>query len=129
MGTAISHFPRAVAVRVPRSRFSPVKNTNDLLGVRSDSYELTKDSRVVLSSERSDPPLILLDERYYKLIDAFEARFPNGPPSLRHCTSMRVEGDVVFGNAVRVNGVAVIRAATKAVRLADGAEVRGNLEL
>ena len=129
MGTAISHFPRAVAVRVPRSRFSPVKNTNDLLGVRSDAYELTQDSRVVLSTERSDPPLILLDERYYKLIDAFEARFPNGPPSLRHCTSMRVEGDVVFGNAVRVNGVAVIRAATKAVRLADGAEVRGNLEL
>ncbi len=92
MGTAISHFPRAAAVRVPRSRFSPVKNTNDLLGVRSDAYELTDDSRVVLAAERTDPPLILLDERYYKIIDAFEERFPYGPPSLRRCNSLMVEG-------------------------------------
>ena len=40
MGTAISLFPDAAAVRVPRHRFSPVKNTNDLLGVRSAATHL-----------------------------------------------------------------------------------------
>jgi UTP--glucose-1-phosphate uridylyltransferase len=45
MGTAVSLFPEAAAVRVPRRRFSPVKNTNDLLGVRSDAYDLCDDGR------------------------------------------------------------------------------------
>ena len=33
MGSAISVFDRAGAIRVPRTRFIPVKNTNDLLAV------------------------------------------------------------------------------------------------
>ena len=56
MGSAISLFESAQAIRVPRGRFSPVKNTNDLLGVRSDAYRLTGDSRVVLHESRSAPP-------------------------------------------------------------------------
>ncbi len=129
MGTAISHFPRAAAIRVPRRRFSPVKTTNDLLGVRSDAFELTEDSRVVLSADRTDPPLILLDDRYYKMIDDFEARFPHDAPSLRHCSSVRVEGDISFGKAVTVVGAATIRAGTRAARIPAGTEVRGTIEL
>src|SRR3954453_6019042 len=53
MGAAIDVFDGAAAVRVPRSRFAPVKTTNDLLVVRSDAYVLTDDARVVVSPERS----------------------------------------------------------------------------
>ncbi len=82
MGAAISLFDRAIAVRVPRRRFSPVKNTDDLLGVRSDAFELTDDGRIVLAANRNAPPTIQLDPRYFKLLDDFDQRFPAGPPSL-----------------------------------------------
>ena len=39
-GAAIEFFRRAVGVRVPRSRFLPVKSTGDLLAVTSNLYEL-----------------------------------------------------------------------------------------
>jgi UDP-N-acetylglucosamine pyrophosphorylase len=39
-GAAIEFFSRAVGVRVPRSRFLPVKSTGDLLAVTSNLYEL-----------------------------------------------------------------------------------------
>ncbi len=110
MGTAISLFPQATAVRVSRRRFSPVKNTNDLLAVRSDAFELDADARLVLSHERTDPPVIRLDARFYALIDDFEDRFPHGPPSLRRCASLTVEGDVTFGADVEISGDAIVRA-------------------
>src|SRR5262249_33172694 len=43
MGAAIAVFEGARAVRVPRSRFVPVKTTGDLLVLWSDLYELTDD--------------------------------------------------------------------------------------
>src|SRR5208283_4735698 len=39
-------IPGARALQVPRSRFAPVKTTDDLLVVRSDAYELTSDGRM-----------------------------------------------------------------------------------
>jgi UTP--glucose-1-phosphate uridylyltransferase len=127
MGTAISLFPRAAAIRVPRRRFSPVKNTNDLLAVRSDAYELTDDSRVVLHPDRVTPPVVQLDERFYKLIDEFDRRFPAGPPSLRRCSSLVVEGDISFGADVVVEGDAVIRTEEGGAALAEGTVVRGEV--
>src|SRR5919109_467555 len=59
MGAAISVFPGARALRVPRERFAPVKTTNDLLALRSDCYVLTDDSRVVVSPERRRGPLFV----------------------------------------------------------------------
>ena len=38
MGAAIDVFEGARALRVPKSRFAPVKTTDDLLLVRSDAY-------------------------------------------------------------------------------------------
>jgi UTP--glucose-1-phosphate uridylyltransferase len=129
MGSAISLFERAAAVRVPRSRFSPVKNTNDLLGVRSDAFDLTDDSRIVLRSEREGPPLIQLDDRFFKMIDAFEERFPHGAPSLLRCESLVVEGDVAFGRGVTVEGAAVIRTKGGAASVSDDAVISGTLEI
>lgn len=114
MGAAISLFQAAAAVRVPRRRFSPVKNTDDLLAVRSDAYELTDDWQVVLHRGRHEPPVVELDPRFFKMIDDFERRFPAGPPSLRSCRSLRVEGDITFGKEVVVEGDTTLRSSSPA---------------
>lgn len=58
MGAAIGSIPGARAVHVPRSRFAPVKTTDDLLLVRSDAYELTSDGQMRPSpiSSGGSPP-------------------------------------------------------------------------
>ena len=53
MGAAVGVFEGAGALRVPRSRFVPVKKTTDLLVLRSDAYELGDGARVVLAPGRS----------------------------------------------------------------------------
>ncbi len=128
MGAAVSFFERAAAVRVPRRRFSPVKNTDDLLAVRSDAYRLTDDWRVVLHPARTTPPVIDLDERFFKMIDDFERRFPAGPPSLRCCDSLKIEGDISFGKGVVVEGEATLRALRPAA-VADGTVLTGETQL
>jgi UTP--glucose-1-phosphate uridylyltransferase len=96
MGAAIGSIPGARAVRVPRSRFAPVKTTDDLLLVRSDAYELTGDGRLTPAFD-GEPPVVTLDPDYYRLLPDFERRFPAGPPSLRRCRRFEVGGDVTFG--------------------------------
>jgi len=128
MGTAISLFPKAAAIRVPRRRFSPVKNTNDLLGVRSDAFDLSDDGRIVLSPGRSEPPVIRLDPWSFKMIDDFEKRFPAGVPSLRFCDRLTVEGDITFGSGVIIEGEAIIRTGDKA-SVPDGTVIRGVVDL
>jgi UTP--glucose-1-phosphate uridylyltransferase len=105
MGSAIAVFEGAGAIRVPRSRFAPVKTTNDMLAVRSDAYVLSDDYRIVMAPERDGADLVIdLDPGYYKLIDSMEARFPYGAPSLVECRMLHVRGDVLFGRNVRVKG-------------------------
>jgi UTP--glucose-1-phosphate uridylyltransferase len=103
MGAAIGSIPGARAASVPRSRFAPVKTTNDLLVVRSDAYELTSDGQLRPTFDGQEP-VVTLDEDYYKLLPDFEQRFPAGPPSLRRCRRLEVEGDVTFGASVVVVG-------------------------
>ena len=104
MGAAIEVFEGARALRVPRTRFAPVKTTDDLLALRSDAYELTDDARVVLAGDRDGAPFVALDPDYFKLLPDFEARFPAGPPSLVDCDRFDVEGDVRFGAGVVARG-------------------------
>jgi len=127
MGAAIGVFDGAQAVRVPRSRFAPVKTTNDLLGVRSDAYLLTDEGHVELAPERREsPPLIDLDSSFYKLVGDFEPRFPAGPPSLVACERLTVEGDVIFGRDVIVRGsVAIENSDDEPLRLDDGTVLEG----
>jgi UTP--glucose-1-phosphate uridylyltransferase len=101
MGAAIGVFDGAQALCVPRSRFVPVKTTDDLLALRSDVYRLLRDSRVDAVAE---PPYIALDPRYFKKIGDFEARFPHDPPSLAACRRFIVRGDVTFGARVVARG-------------------------
>jgi UTP--glucose-1-phosphate uridylyltransferase len=111
MGAAIGAIEGAAAVRVPRSRFAPVKTTDDLLVVRSDAYVLDEeDGRVEPAPEREGmpPPVVDLDPRFYRLLRDFEARFPGGPPSLLRAERLRVRGDVTFGAGSAVAGDAEV---------------------
>src|SRR5580704_1295771 len=99
MGAAIGSIPGARAIHVPRSRFAPVKTTDDLLVIRSDAYELTSDGRMRPGFD-GPGPVATLDKDFYKLLPDFEQRFPAGPPSLRRCRGFEVDGDVTFGAGV-----------------------------
>ncbi len=104
MGAAVEVFDGAQALAVDRSRFLPVKSTNDLLLLRSDVYELSEDFRVVQAQRDARPPVVDLDDEFYKLVGDFEKRFPAGPPSLKQATSLTVRGDWTFDADVVVQG-------------------------
>jgi UTP--glucose-1-phosphate uridylyltransferase len=105
MGAAIGTFPGARLLCVPRTRFVPVKTTDDLLVLRSDVYMVNDELAVEPVPERAGKlPFVELDKRYYKILDQFEARFPAGPPSLRKAQRLVVHGDVTFGAEVVVRG-------------------------
>jgi len=105
MGAAIGSFKGAQLLCVPRSRFVPVKTTDDLLVLRSDVYTLSDDLVVSAVPERvGNLPYVELDPKFYKLLDDFEQRFPGGAPSLREADRLVVHGDVTFGEGVRVHG-------------------------
>jgi UTP--glucose-1-phosphate uridylyltransferase len=101
MGAAVAVFEGATAIEVERSRFLPVKTTNDLLVLRSDVYDLTSDYRL---EAQALAPLVDLDKAHYKLIDGFTERFAAGAPSLRDADSLTVRGAWTFGSGVRVEG-------------------------
>jgi UTP--glucose-1-phosphate uridylyltransferase len=104
MGAAIECFDGAGAIEVPRSRFSPVKTTSDLLGVRSDAYELDEEFRLVLRPDRNGvPPIVKLDDNY-KLVDQFEELVASSVPSLIRCRSLTVSGKIQFEAGVEVIG-------------------------
>jgi UTP--glucose-1-phosphate uridylyltransferase len=105
MGAAIESFTGASLLLVPRTRFAPVKTTDDLLVLRSDVYAVSDESDVEPIPERADNlPYVALDKRFYRLIDEFERRFPAGPPSLREAERLVVHGDVTFAEGVVVRG-------------------------
>ncbi len=105
MGAAIESFSGASLLLVPRTRFVPVKTTDDLLVLRSDVYELTGELEVEPTPGRADGlPFVELDRRFYRLIDDFERRFPDGPPSLRDAQRLVIHGDVTFGAGIVVRG-------------------------
>merc|ERR1711972_206052 len=109
MGAAIGCFEGATAVVIPRERFAPVKTTNDLLALRSDAYQVTKDFRIVLNPARKGvPPNIKLDGKY-KFVDAMETIMPEGAPSLLECSSLVIEGEVVLAKGVVFKGSVVIK--------------------
>jgi UTP--glucose-1-phosphate uridylyltransferase len=105
MGAAIGSFKGAQLLCVPRTRFVPVKTTDDLLVLRSDVYTLSDEFVVSPVPERvGNLPYVELDPDFYKLLDDFEKRFPAGPPSLREAQRLIVHGDVTFEEGVRVRG-------------------------
>lgn len=117
MGAAIEVFEGARTIEVGRDRFVPVKTTNDLLVLRSDVYDLGED--FVLDQASDAIPFVDLDADYYKLVGEFDKRFPEGAPSLREATSVRINGDFTFGRGVRLTGDVALEA-DSAQRLEPG---------
>ncbi len=125
MGSAIQSFPEAQLLCVPRSRFVPVKTTSDLLTLRSDVYRISDGMIVAPIPERAQNlPYVDLDDRFYKVIDDFECRFPAGSPSLREAERLVVHGDITFGGGVVVRGDVELDA-DEPRRIEDGAQLRG----
>jgi UTP--glucose-1-phosphate uridylyltransferase len=108
MGAAIESFRGASLLLVPRTRFAPVKTTDDLLVLRSDVYAVSDDLEVVPQVPADALPYVELDKHHYKLIDAFEKRFPAGAPSLREAERLVVHGDVTFAAGVVVRGAVTL---------------------
>ena len=106
MGAAVEAFEGATAVEVPRSRFLPVKTTNDLLLVRSDVYEVDEDG--LLQMVCDEACTVSLDPRHYKRIADFEARFAQGVPSIRGARTLTVSGDWTFEADVVATGDALV---------------------
>lgn len=101
MGGAIEVFEGATCICVHRSRFLPVKTTNELLLLRSDVYDLDDSDHLVKTTDMTCA--VDLDKDFYKKIGDFDDRIPE-PPSLRRATSLKVKGDWTFGSEVVVAG-------------------------
>jgi UTP--glucose-1-phosphate uridylyltransferase len=120
MGAAVGSLDGARAVHVPRTRFAPVKTTDDLLVVRSDAYELGADGQMTQTFDA--PPVVALDRDHYKRVDQLDAHFAAGPPSLRRCRRLTVHGPVDFGAGVVVEGEVELEGPTT---VADGERLTG----
>ncbi len=89
--------------------------------MRSDVYSLAAAGAIRPAPGRDaslGPPVITLDDRFYKGIDDFEARFPHAL-SLLGCRSLSVQGDLSFGRDVVIEGDVVLRSAQPA-RVPEG---------
>ena len=90
MGAAVEVFDGATAIEVDRSRFLPVKTTNDLLLLRSDVYGVGEDFRRARpgragAAGRPGPPLLRHDR-------ATSTPGCPSPPSLVEARSLTVRG-------------------------------------
>lgn len=121
MGAAIEVFDGATAICVDRSRFLPVKTTNELLLLRSDVYELDEAGCLVAQVESA--PEVSLDKAFYKTIDEFSKRIPQAP-SLKRATRFAVTGDWTLGRGVDVVGDVTLPDEGESRRVEDGAELR-----
>jgi UDP-N-acetylglucosamine pyrophosphorylase len=117
MGAAIECFSESGAILVPRSRFAPVKTTNDLMALRSDAYVVTEDSRLELHPDRGGiPPVVRLDPRFYKMMGDFDRLVSSTVPSMVRCNSLTVEGAVRFPEAGTLAGDVTLRGSTDGSR-------------
>ena len=125
MGAAIAVFDGARALRVPRSRFLPVKTTDDLLALRSDAYVLDEAARVRLAPERGDAGAPLVAARPRALQAAARLRRALPRAARRRwcaCERLQVDGDVTFGADVVVRGTVRVEGPA---RIADGTVLDG----
>ncbi|KAL9652747.1 hypothetical protein ABK040_010780 [Willaertia magna] len=120
-GAAIQVFHKSIGIDVPRSRFLPVKKCSDLLLVQSNLYQLSEDCCLVKQIE-GEPPVINLDDNYYKKVGDYLNRFKEGVPDIRNLIELNVCGDVYFGKNVKLEGKVNIQAKQRN-QLANGTEL------
>ncbi|XP_033207280.1 UTP--glucose-1-phosphate uridylyltransferase isoform X2 [Belonocnema kinseyi] len=108
VGAAMKSFEGSLGIRVPRSRFLPVKKTSDLLLVMSNLYTLNKGS-LMMSPNRMFPttPFIKLGDNHFSKVHEFLTRFSTVPDILE-LDHLTVSGDVTFGKGVSLRGTVMI---------------------
>ena len=107
-----------------RSRFRPVKTTNELLVIRSDLYRLDRGlprGRRPIDHDRA----LRRPAGPYKLVGGFDERFPRGVPSIRDCSSLRVEADATFGAGGCASGDVRVTGGVRTIP--DGAHLEGDV--
>jgi len=107
VGSAIKNFKGAMGVNVPRSRFLPVKQCQDLLLVMSDLFQ--QSNGVLTMSEKrvfKHLPLIKLGKEFKKVGD-FLSRFET-VPNVLELDHLTVSGNVTFGRNVTLKGTVII---------------------
>ncbi|MBM7825273.1 UTP--glucose-1-phosphate uridylyltransferase [Arcanobacterium pluranimalium] len=100
-GAIVSSFSDSRPILVGRERFLPVKTTNDLFAIRSDSYDFGADARLRLNREQA--PIARLDPQYFAMISDFELRTKN-LPSTANLDSIEVTGDYFFDGTEKLAG-------------------------
>lgn len=108
IGAAMQSFGNSIGINVPRSRFLPVKKTQDLLLVMSNLYSLNNGT-LVMNPKRSFPsvPLIKLGDAHFTKVRDFMSRFDSIPDTL-DLDHLTVSGDVTFGKGVSLLGTVII---------------------
>ncbi|MCP9262957.1 UTP--glucose-1-phosphate uridylyltransferase [Dirofilaria immitis] len=126
LGGAIRNFDKVLSIKVPRSRFLPVKNTQELLAIMSDLYEVTENFS--LQFVRKDKaPIIELSEHFSK-ISEFRERFCE-IPRLRELKRLKVEGNIYFEHDVILkDNVEIIADQGQKLKVAKG-ECLENIKL
>jgi len=109
MGSVIVNFKDSIALRIPKSRFVPIKTTNELLGLWSNAFILDDQSLVAINPDRKVGYIVVkLDTKFYKKTDDLLIRFPEGVPDLIDCEQLTISGDVKFAANVKLIGNVVI---------------------
>lgn len=107
-GAAMKEFENAIGINVPRSRFLPVKKTQDLLLIMSNLYSLHQGC-LIMNPARPFPsvPLVKLGDAHFAKIRDFLSRFASIPDMLE-LNHLTVSGDVTFGRGVKLQGTVII---------------------
>lgn len=109
MGAALSVFPNATVLHVPRKRFFPVKTCDDLLLLQSDFFHLSENGTFEpMQNCPTSFPVIKLDPAYFHTVDLLKQHFPFGAPSLKHASVFKITGNVYFENNVIIEGAITI---------------------
>ena len=121
-GAAIRFFEKAFGMKVPRTRFLPVKTTSDLFLIQSNLFTARHGSLTV-SPRRQFPsvPIVKLGSRFKNLADYRarvygQAHHGTGQlgfdgdtfPDLIELDHLTVSGDVTFGKNVTLKGAVII---------------------
>ena len=131
VGAAMKCFEGSKGIKVPRSRFLPVKTSSDLLLIMSNLYKL-EEGALKMSPERmfTSTPLVKLGENFKKVcrnlinnifsskitklsihfifqVKEFLSRFASIPDILE-LDHLTVSGNVTFGRGVALKGTVII---------------------
>lgn len=107
VGGAVKCFSGSLGLNVPRSRFLPVKKTDDLLLVMSNLYCLQQATLSMSPLRMFDTtPLVKLGSQFGRVQD-FVRRFSSIPDMLE-LDHLSVSGDVTFGKGVVLKGTVII---------------------